>query len=112
VLAPLAAHAVVGEWGRGALFAAPPAAMWTGSAILAEYAPNVVAHGTLEQQRVLWAFFGVGFFASAVGVVDAAFADRRAKPGEHGRGGLGRVLVHVAPMAMAHGAGLSVQGPL
>jgi hypothetical protein len=100
-LAPLAAHGVVGEWGRGALFAAAPAAMGAGSVGLMGYAPNVVAHGTLEQQRVLWGFFGVGFFSSAVGVVDAVFADRRALGG-----------VHVVPAAIAGGAGLSVEGSL
>jgi hypothetical protein len=100
-LAPLFAHAAVGEWGRGALFAAAPAAMWAGSAGLMEYAPNVVGHGTLEQQRVLWGFFGVAFFSSAVGVVDATFAGSRAAE-----------RVRVAPVATRGGAGLSVAGVL
>jgi hypothetical protein len=105
VLAPLSAHAVVGEWGRGALFAAAPAAMWAGSMSLVQYAPNVVAHGTLEEQRVLWGLFGVAFFSSAVGVVDAVFAPRRATPSAPGE-------VRVAPTAVAGGAELAVQGTL
>ncbi len=100
-LAPLCAHAVVGEWSRGALFATAPAAMWGGSVALMEYAPNVVGHGTLEEQRVLWGFFGVAFFSSAVGIVDATFAGSRAAE-----------RVRVAPMATRGGAGLSLEGLL
>jgi hypothetical protein len=104
-LAPLTAHAVVGEWGRGALFAAAPAAMWGGSLGLVQYAPNVVGHGTLEQQRVLWGFFGVGFFSSAVGVVDAMFAGKRVQHGSSAR-------MRVAPLVATGTAGLSLEGLL
>jgi len=71
VLAPLLSHAVGGEWSRAAVFAATPAASFAGSVALFEYAPNVASGGTLEQQRVLWSLFGLGFLSAAVGVVDA-----------------------------------------
>jgi hypothetical protein len=105
VLAPVTAHAVVGEWGRGGLFAAAPAAAWGGSLGLMQYAPGVVGHGTLEQQRVLYGFFSVAFFSSAVGVVDAMFAGRRVRSDR--KGGL-----RIGPMAATGVAGLSVEGLL
>src|SRR5258708_31312543 len=46
-VAPLAAHAVVGEWGRGAAFAATPTAMLAGTATLFGFEPRTVAHRTL-----------------------------------------------------------------
>jgi hypothetical protein len=79
VIAPLAAHGVAGEWARGLLFAAPPAAMDAGTATLLAIHPEAVRHGDLTQQRFLWGFFGVGLFTSAFGVVDATFAAGRAR---------------------------------
>jgi hypothetical protein len=37
-----------------------------------------VEHGTLEEQRLMWGLFMIGFFGSAVGIVDAALARERA----------------------------------
>jgi hypothetical protein len=108
-LAPLVAHAVVGEWGRGALFSAVPAAMFGGSVGLIAYAPDVVSGGTLEQQRVLWAFFGVAFVSSVVGVVDAVLAGGRAKPSA---GAANPRALRLAPVATAGGAGLALGGLL
>jgi hypothetical protein len=108
-LAPLVAHAVVGEWGRGALFSAVPAAMFGGSAGMIAYAPDIVSGGTLEQQRILWGFFGVAFLSSVFGVVDATLAGGRAKTGAgatHLRG------LRLAPVATAGGAGLALGGLL
>jgi hypothetical protein len=102
-LAPLAAHAVVGEWSRGALFAAAPAASLGATIGLFEYSPNAVSHGTLEVQRWLWGFFGFGFFSSAIGVVDAGFAPRR----DARAGGL-----RLTPMAGRGSAGLLLEGAL
>jgi hypothetical protein len=101
-LAPLAAHGVAGEWGRGVLFAAAPTAMFASTAGLFAYSPNAVGHGTLEVQRVLWAFFGVGVFSSAVGVVDAAFAPERQA----------RRTLYLTPTAGIGGAGLTLEGTL
>jgi len=78
VLAPLSSHAVAGEWGRAAVFTAVPAASLAGTVALFEYAPNVATGGTLEQQRIQWILFGMGFLSAAVGVVDAVLAIDRA----------------------------------
>ncbi len=79
VAAPFAAHAVSGEWTRALVFSASPAATWGGTAALFAVDPEAVEHGPLDQQRVLWALFGVGLFSSAVGVIDATFVDKRAR---------------------------------
>jgi len=71
VLAPLAAHGARGQWGRGVVFAAVPASSLAGSATLFAVEPGAIEHGTLPQQRWLWALFGVGLFSSAWGAVDA-----------------------------------------
>jgi hypothetical protein len=76
-LAPLAAHAVAGEWARGAVFAAPPAVATVGTGVLFGYYPNAVRHGRLPEQRVMWTLFGAGLFVSIAGIVDATFADKR-----------------------------------
>lgn len=77
--APLVAHAFAGEWARAAAFAAPPAAAMAGTAGLFAMNAGAIEHGLLEEQRVLWALFGVGLFSGAAGVIDCAFADKRAR---------------------------------
>jgi hypothetical protein len=77
-LAPLASHAVVGEWLRGLAFAAPPAAVIAGTAALFGVDPGTIEHGEIPEQRVLWSLFGFALLSSAVGVVDSAFADKHA----------------------------------
>jgi len=99
-LAPLASHAVVGEWTRGIAFAAVPAAMTGGSAVLFNVDPGTIVHGSLPEQRVLWGLFGAGLFSSAVGVVDAAFARDRANS------------LIVAPSVGAEHLGLQLAGTL
>ena len=78
-IAPFAAHAVVGEWGRGALFASVPAAAVGGTAALFANVPGAVDAGSLEQQRLMWGLFVAGQVASIAGVVDAALAPWRSK---------------------------------
>ncbi len=99
-VAPLAAHGVVGEWGRGLVFAAAPTAAAGGNAVLFATDPNAVRHSVLSEQRVLWSLFGFGLFSGLVGIVDATFADRRAK-----------ALV-IAPSVGAGRVGLEVGGVL
>jgi hypothetical protein len=77
--APLVAHGFAEEWTRAIVFAAPPAAALGGTAGLFAMSPGTIEHGSLEEQRVLWALFGVGLLSSGVGVIDSAFADKRAK---------------------------------
>ena len=71
VLAPLVAHGVQGQWGRGVLFAAVPASALAGSATVFAIDPGAVERGTLPQQRWIWALFGVGLFGSVWGALDA-----------------------------------------
>jgi hypothetical protein len=97
-LAPLTSHAVTGEWARGAAFAAVPTATTLASIPVFAVNPDVVDHGTLEQQRWLWGFLCGGMAAAAVGVVDAAFAPGRA--------------IRVAPTVGPGTAGLVVGGML
>ena len=78
-LAPLVAHGVVGEWGRGALFASAPLATLAVTVGLFQGEPGTVEGGTLPQQRWMWAMFGGGLFTSAVGVIDALWAPGRAR---------------------------------
>ena len=59
-LAPLTSHAVVGEWGRGAAFAAVPTATTLGTIPVFLLNPASVDHGTLPQQRVMWGLFCTG----------------------------------------------------
>ncbi len=76
-LAPLAAHGVANEWGRGALFAAVPAAALGTTAGLFASDPGAVERGGLPEQRWMWGLFGVGLMASVAGVVDAMLASGR-----------------------------------
>jgi hypothetical protein len=95
-LAPFTAHAVVGEWGRGALFAAIPAATTLGSVPVFLYNEAAVVHGTLPQQRWMYIFMCAGILASSIGVIDAVLAPRRG--------------LQVAPIIGAGNYGLSVGG--
>jgi hypothetical protein len=99
-LAPLASHAVAEEWTRGLVFAAPPAAGLAGTATLLAMHPATIVHGELADQRVMWSLFGLGVLSSILGVVDATFADRRARA------------VTVAPLLGSGLLGLGVGGIL
>jgi hypothetical protein len=79
-LAPLAAHGVLGEWGRGLAFSALPTATTAGTLALFEAQPGTILHGSLPQQRFLWGLFGVGLASSVVGIVDATLAAPRIGP--------------------------------
>jgi hypothetical protein len=80
-VAPLAAHAVAGEWIRGLVSAALPMAALGGTAVLFGIHPATIEQGELSDQRVMWSFFGVGLFSGIAGIVDSAFADTRAPSG-------------------------------
>jgi hypothetical protein len=97
-VAPLAAHAVVGEWGRGLLFATPPLATTAGTAAVFGVDSNAVRHSPLSEQRVLWACFVAGLFSGAYGVVDSTFADDRR--------------VTITPVVGMGTAGIDVRGTL
>jgi hypothetical protein len=97
-LAPLTSHAVVGEWGRGAAFAAVPTATTLGTIPVFLLNPAGVDHGTLPQQRVMWGLFCTGLAGSMAGVIDTAFS-----PGRR---------LHIAPVLGAGNAGIVVGGAL
>jgi ABC-type uncharacterized transport system permease subunit len=97
-LAPLLSHALVGEWGRGALFAAVPTATTLATEPVLSTNEAAVEHGTLPQQRVMWGLFCGGLAASMAGIIDTAFAPGRS--------------VHVAPLLGAGSAGLLVGSTL
>jgi hypothetical protein len=106
VVAPLSAHAVVGEWGRGALFASLPAATTLGTIPVFVEQPAAVEHGTLEEQRVMWGLFCGGLAAAVAGVVDAALATGRA--GDASRA----AALRVTPAVGAGHAGVVLGGTL
>ena len=97
-LAPLTSHAVVGEWGRGAAFAAVPTATTLGTIPVFLLNPASVDHGTLPQQRVMWGLFCTGLAASMVGVIDTAFSPSRR--------------LHIAPLLGAGQGGIVFGGEL
>jgi hypothetical protein len=98
--APIVAHGITGEWGRGLLFGSVPLATPAGSATVFAIDPTAVRHSALPEQRVLWSLFVVGLFSSAYGVVDALSADERAR----------RVVV--TPTFGRGAAGIDVEGTL
>lgn len=98
--APIVAHGITGEWGRGLLFASVPLATTAGSATVFAVDPSAVRHSALPEQRILWSLFVVGLFSSAYGVVDTLSADARAR----------RVVV--TPVVGRGVAGIDVEGTL
>jgi len=99
-LSPVVAHGVVGEWWRGAAFAAVPGAALAVTAGMFASDGTAVERGELPEQRWMWGLYGVGLFASAAGIVDAMFAPARALP------------VRVAPVLGAGQVGLRIGGTL
>jgi hypothetical protein len=99
-LAPLVAHAVTGELPRGFAFASLPAAATAGTAAIFAIDSHAVRHGVLTEQRILWPLFGIALLAGTAGVVDAAFADGRAKT------------VNVTPTVGSNHWGIDVWGVL
>jgi hypothetical protein len=79
-LSPLVSHGIVDEWGRGALFAAVPAAMTACTAAMYRTRTDGVEYSSLEDQRVVWSLFTAGLVASVAGTIDVLFADRRRHP--------------------------------
>ena len=98
--APLIAHGLAGEWVRGAVFAAVPAASAAGTATLFAMDPGAISQGALPEQRVMWSFFGIGLLSSAAGVIDCAFAGTRTSA------------VAIAPVFGTGQVGVNVRGSL
>jgi len=99
-LAPLTAHALTGAWARGLAFTAVPVATEGGTLALFESDPGTIIHGSLPEQRVMWALFGVGLVSSLVGVADVAWSGPHVGP------------IAVAPALGRDRAGLQLEGNL
>ncbi len=107
VVAPLFAHGIHGEWGRGALFCIPPAAAETGMIAIVSAKPDAVFSGTTLSRTSFVGLFTVNVFTSAIGIVDAALvADRRRGHGLFSQ----RKLTHFGLTQIAPGAGTSPYG--
>lgn len=95
-LAPLVAHAVAGEWGRGALFSLAPAVGEIGMAVLLSAHPDAAVKGKNKSQRIYPVLISLSVLGSALGIFDAALADER--------------LPHVTLAATDDGFGAGVSG--
>lgn len=76
-LSPLVSHAVVGEWGRGALFSIPPTVGAVGMTTLLQINPQTPTkskHGTYIMYPL---FTTLSIVGAAVGIFDAALVDER-----------------------------------
>ena len=78
-LAPLAAHGVVGEWGRGAVFSIAPALSGLGMALLLAERPEAPVMGKNKSQRIYPVLITVSVLGSALGIFDAALVDERSR---------------------------------
>jgi hypothetical protein len=76
-LAPLFAHGVVGEWGRGALFAVPPTLGGASMAVLLASSPRAPIRSTNGDHRLYPIPILVSVVGAAIGVFDAALVDER-----------------------------------
>ena len=77
-LSPFVAHAVVGEFGRGALFSIVPMLGEIGMAALVWKAPDIVTTGGASEQFTFIALLAVSVISAGAGVIDVAYADHRA----------------------------------
>ncbi len=76
-LGPLVSHAIVGEWDRGALFAAIPAASTAGIAAVLAARPGTVFGDDAELPTLFTALFAVSVLGGALGLADTALAGER-----------------------------------
>jgi hypothetical protein len=76
-VSPFAAHGVVGEWDRGAYFAAFPTAALAGTAGFYLWKTDGVTYGTWEEQWILLGLFTAGLAVSTIGAIDVLFAGHR-----------------------------------
>ena len=113
-LAPFAAHAVAGEWKRGAAFSAVPVATEIGISALLAARPDAVYHGDKITRTTFGVLFTADVFIAALGLVDASFAgDRQQERAAHALAkSAAPRLRYVAPMALGGGFGLTLGGTL
>jgi hypothetical protein len=78
-LSPIASHAIVGEWGRAALFGTVPLAVAIGATALIESKPSLLVEGGLGSRRLLTLCYTLVLLSSAVGLHDSIQAGERAR---------------------------------
>lgn len=99
-LAPVAAHAVTGEWTRAVAFAATPTAALAVTATVVGIDPSAIDRGQVAARVSVWSLFSVGLVSGAIGVVDSAFASTRTRT------------FSIAPIAGPGQVGLSIGATL
>lgn len=98
-LGPFVAHAITGQWLRGAVFSVVPLAGTVGNAVVLGTRSETIDVTPLKQdQRLVVLFTSVGLLGSVIGLVDIAFFEPTTTN------------VHVAPTISQTGAGLVVGG--
>jgi hypothetical protein len=114
VLAPIAAHAVAGEWKRGFIFAIAPLATEIGMLVLIDqWGEKLVTLAPLGTQYLYSALFTGSVLFSAIGIVDAALASGRAAsdaPRAPPAPAPAPAHAWVAPMFDRYGGGIKVGG--
>jgi hypothetical protein len=103
-LAPIASHAIAGEWTRAAVFGAAPAVAAIGGMLMIEHAPVLSGHGELTERRVLALCYGVDVLAAAIGLFDTLNAGERAR--ERARA------IAIAPLLARDRVGIALGGLL
>lgn len=79
MLAPLAAHAVVGETGRGIWFSLPLLVPVVTTATTMAFAPDLIKHADAGVQYVSYLSFMLSIVGGTIGVLDAVRAGERRK---------------------------------
>lgn len=80
VLGPIVSHAIVGEWGRGALYGAVPLAGATGAAVVLAAEPGTVFGDEAKVTGLYTVLVAVTVFAAGAGLIDTALSPERAHP--------------------------------
>jgi hypothetical protein len=76
-LAPIAAHIVLGEWKRAAIFGAAPLAAEIATIAYLAARPDAVFKGTPVTRTAWGAIFSLDLFGAAIGLVDVMLAGER-----------------------------------
>ncbi len=87
-LTPFVAHAVLGEYARGAAFSAVPLAAEIGVVSLVTALPGAVFHETQLSRTTFGVLFSFDVFGAALGLIDVAMAPERARAARKKLGGL------------------------
>ena len=82
VFAPLAAHAVVGETGRGLWFSLPLLVPVATTSVTMALAPNLIKRADAGVQYVSYLSFMLSIVGGTIGVLDAVRVGERRKPAD------------------------------